>query len=312
MHTPSVPFSANWAGRDAESLLWLASYPRSGNTFTRLLLANYFRTGDQPYDINALADFCPADTSAALWRSYAAAFAAPRTVRETWEARAGFFAHYRKTRDPGLFPGIKTHTGNIRVHGVEGFDVRPNDRALYIVRHPLDVVVSFADYNGKDIGSAIDELRVAGAYVRHDWIGALEVRGSWAEHVANWVLAPPCELLLIHYEALCADTATTLRTILDFLGAPIVEKKVTQAVDASRFETVRAQETANGFREAPGVSASGRFFREGRHLQWLRTLSPDQAYHLADSCGETMRRVGYTHPRDVFFDGRNALGPPAL
>lgn len=284
----------NWPGKDDESLLWLASYPRSGNTFLRILLANYFSAGDGFYDINDLSTFCPADTAAPLWQAYAEAFGAPNGVRETWEARRRCFDHYRKTRDSRLFPGLKTHTGNILAHGVDGFDIRPSDRAIYIVRHPLDVAVSFADYNGKPLDAAIDEMLTPGAYVVDEARpGALEIRGSWTEHVENWLLAPPCGLLLIRYEALCADTPETFRAILAFLGARLSQEKLARAIEAAGFDNLREQEAAKGFREAPPGSTSGRFFRKGTSLQWPKILSHGQAGRLADGCGRLMRRIGY-------------------
>ena len=305
MPIPTLPM--NWPGKDQESLLWLASYPRSGNTFTRLLLANYFVNGDKAHDINKLAGFCPSDTAQLFWDSYAEIFGAPKTMQETWAARLQFFNYLRKAKDPKAFSGIKTHTGNLEISGSKGFDIPPSDRAIYIVRHPLDVAVSLADFDGVDLDRTIKEMCTSGAYVEDNWPGALEVRGSWSEHVASWYLTPPCPVLLVQYEALLAAPDTALRAILNFIGAPIIEDRLASAVGASHFDKVREQEAAKSFREASHKSSSGTFFRQGKSLQWLKALSAEQAYHLADECGPVMQRVGYAHPRDVFFDGRNAF-----
>ena len=301
--------AADWPRRDAESLLWLASYPRSGNTFTRILLANYFLAGEEVYDINALSAFLPSDTHPALWKSFSPSASGPASPRETWQARPRAFQHYRQTRDPKVFPGLKTHSGTMEIFGVRGFDFRPNDRILYVVRHPLDVLLSFADFNGKDLDYSITEMCASGAYSLEGWFGALEARGSWKEHVTSWITAPPCPLLLVQYEALRTDPEKTLRSMLAFLGAPIIAERVTQAVEASRFEKLRQQEVSRSFIEASQTSISGTFFRKGQSLQWLNALRPEQAYRLADGCGEIMQRLGYAHPSDVYFDGRNAFLP---
>jgi hypothetical protein len=307
MHAPDL--SANWPGRDAESLLWLASYPRSGNTFTRILLANYFLAGEEAYDINALSAFLPSDTHPALWKSFSPSASGPVTLRETWQIRPRAFEHYRKTRDPKVFPGLKTHSGNLKISGVEGFALRPNDRIVYVVRHPLDVLLSFADFIGKDLDYSITEMCTSGAYSLEGWYGAIEVRGSWQEHVTSWITSPPCPVLLVQYEALRSDPEKTLRTMLAFLGAPVVPERVTRAVEATRFEKLRQQEEEHSFVEASQTSLSGTFFRKGQSLQWLNALRPEQAYRLADGCGEIMQRLGYAHPSDVYFDGRNAFVP---
>jgi len=82
-------------------------------------------------------------------------------------------------------------------------------------------------------------------------------------------------------------------------------------VEASRFDKLREQEAVRAFNEAPPTLRSGSFFRKGKTLQWLRELTPDQAFRLADECAEVMRLVGYTDPRAVLFDGSNALKLPA-
>jgi hypothetical protein len=168
-------------------------------------------------------------------------------------------------------------------------------------------VISLADFNAQEIGATIDMMTRRGFTLRTDKIGGLDARGSWAEHVTSWTASPPCPLLLVRYEELLSATEITLRAILQFLNAPIIDARINRAVAASRFEKLREQEVARRFVEHPIGTHSGRFFREGKALQWLRKMSPDMAYRMADACEETMVPLGYTHPRDVFFDGRNAL-----
>ena len=297
---------------DAQSLLWLASFPRSGNTFCRILLANYFAAAERPYDINGLNDFIPADTNAALWQTLIDEPPGEDIKRQSWKLRPAFIERYRTLPKSVPVAALKTHTANLGAFGSSGFSFRENDRAIYIVRHPLDILLSYADFNNRSLDSAIDMMTQAGTLIQVDHLGGIEVRGSWNEHVSSWVLTPPCPLLLIRYEELRQSTEEVLMGILKFLGAPVLPDRVRQAVEASRFDKVREQESARSFNEAPGSLQSGHFFRKGTSLQWLRELAPEQAYRLADACADLMRRLGYTHPRDVYYDGRNALQPMAL
>lgn len=296
---------ANWAGRDSGSLLWLASYPRSGNTFTRILLANYFESGAEAYDINRLQKWIPADTSPSLWEDFIAG--QPASMEWAWQSRPHFIDYYRELTKRQTLAGMKTHTANVTTLGSRAFDLRKSDRVIYIVRHPLDVLLSYADFNGRDLDSAIDVLCTSGATVMDDYFGGLEVRGSWMEHVSSWLNTLDCPVLLVRYEELRVNTEQVLRSMLAFLGAPIVPERVNQAVEASRFERVQFQEAMHRFNETPKGTKSGTFFRKGLSFQWLRELTPEQAYRLADGCEPVMSKLGYTHPRDVFFDGRNAL-----
>lgn len=301
--------SAAWPGKDAESLLWLASFPRSGNTFTRILLANYFAAGTNAYDINRLQEFVPADTSAALWKSFTADRPSSATLEWTWNARSDFIGYYRKLPKLHAFSGLKTHTANVKTLGLDAFSFKKTDRIIYIVRHPLDVALSYADYNGRDLDSAIRAMCTSGTWVQYPYPGGTEVRGSWMEHTKSWLKETNCPVLLVRYEELRGNTEQVLKAMLEFLHAPVVPERLKHAVEASRFDRVRAQEAAHSFMEAPDATTSGTFFRKGTSLQWLRELSPEQAYRLADGCEPMMSKLGYTHPRDVFYDGRNAVQP---
>ncbi len=291
-----------------ESLLWLASYPRSGNTFTRILLANYFRGSDDDYDINRLADFIPTDTCGAVWAGFS--IPSPATIESVWRIRPDLLTHYRKTGKASAYFGLKTHSANIKISGSPGFDFRPDDRVIYVVRHPLDVLLSFSDFMGRDRDSIIDLMCASGtAIVIEPDTTTLELRGSWAEHTASWLLRPPCPLFLVRYEELCLKPVATLRNMLAFLGAPIDPERVERAAAAASFDRVRDQEASRDFKERPEGTASGTFFRKGTILQWPAELTALQANRLADGCGEIMQRLGYTHPRDVLPDGSNAIGP---
>lgn len=305
-----LSLTAEWPGQTAESLLWLASYPRSGSTFTRILLANYFLSGNEDYDINKLSNLLPSDTAAELWQHFSGQLTGKDSIEAVWKTRPAFFERYRRMKDHRrAFSCLKTHSANAMAFGSPGFDLRPTDRVIYVVRHPLDVLLSLADFEGVDLDVALNAMCRAGLSIRTPKIGGLEVRGSWLEHVSSWMTSPRCPLFLVRYEELQTSTEQTLRGLLSFLGAPIVEDRVKHAVTASQFDKMRKQENAQGFNERPCTTKSGRFFREGKPLQWLRDLSPSQAYRLADGCEPVMSRLGYTHPREVFFDGRNALRP---
>ena len=308
----NLPLAANWAGKDSESILWLASYPRSGNTFCRILLANYFAASSEPYDLNELHDFIPPDTSAILWHDLAPAAPNGDIREQTWKLRPDFIERYRKLPKQSPLAGLKTHTANLSVFDSTGFTFRNNDRAIYIVRHPLDVLLSYSDFNGRNLDSAIDVMTTSGTCVQDSYVGGFELRGSWSEHVASWLRSPPCPLLLIRYEELCRSTEETLRGMLAFLGAPILPDRVRRAVELSHFDRVREQAALQSFNETPPTTRSGTFFRKGKTLQWLRDLDPEQAYRLADKCMPVMTGLGYTDPREVLFDGRNALGPITL
>lgn len=294
------------------NIYWIASYPRSGNTFTRILMSNYFLSKDIPYPINKLRAFIPSDTSAELWETLLPGLWQDSDDQQKWQGRHPLIAACRGWGQQRPFPAIKTHTANLSMFDQPAFKFLPGDRVIYIVRHPLDLLLSYADYNGRDIDKSIEIITNSGLYLNTGQPGGIELRGSWREHVVSWITCKDCPVLLVRYEDLCENTEVIFRDMLNFLGVRVEEEKLHKAVRFSHFASLQQQEAANGFTERPATALSGRFFREGRSRQWLTTLSPEQACRLADNCGEIMTKLGYTHPRDVYLDGRNAYGPVRL
>ncbi|HMA52151.1 MAG TPA: sulfotransferase domain-containing protein [Magnetospirillaceae bacterium] len=284
------------ASRPRDSIVYIASYPRSGNTFARILLAAYHGISD----LNRLEESIPADTTESLWRGVPNYAAQEISARNNWRYRRQVIEDYRRRASPLPFHGLKTHSANLTAFGAPAFDLRPEDRILYLARHPLDVALSNADYNNQDLDSAIDLMCRPGTCVGGSTLGSVEARGSWPEHVAGWLLTTACPVLLVRYEDLCADTANMLRRILAFIGLPVEEDRIACAVEQSGFSTLQRRERESGFTEAPANTRSGRFFREGRSNQWRTGMSREQIARLSDYCAETMARLGYPDPRQEF------------
>jgi hypothetical protein len=277
----------------SNSILFIPSYPRSGNTFTRILLCTYMAAGNESFDLDRLEEAIPADTSEFLWQGVPDYDAQEVSARNNRRYRRQVIADYRR-RETGIpLRGLKTHTANLTAFGEPAFDFDPDDRIIHLVRNPLDVVLSNADFNDQDIERSIDLMCNSGTCVSTGKLGGIEVRGSWCENVESWLKPEICPTLLVRYEDLRHDTESVLRRMIDFIGLPVEEQRLKQAVEQSQFSRLQQREAESGFAEAPKNTTSGRFFREGRTDQWRTQLSGDQINRLTSHGGEVMQRLGY-------------------
>src|SRR5579859_3826610 len=119
----------------SDSIVFIPSYPRSGNTFARILLAAYGGVEE----LDRLEEALPADTSGFLWHSVPDQEVSARNNRML---RRQVLAEYRQ-RPPSLLPfrGLKTHTANLWAFGAPAFDFLPEDRIIHLVRDPRDVLL---------------------------------------------------------------------------------------------------------------------------------------------------------------------------
>jgi hypothetical protein len=271
----------------------MVSYPRSGNTYLRALVANYLSGLDRPLSLAELTAAYAGEHNEALWRELTGQPAAERSLETEWAARPGYFAQLRASPDrPNLL--IKSHTVNAALAGQPAFTWSADDRIVHVVRHPCDVAVSSADFYGISTEEAVQRLLTPGFLIDGRPGHGYEVMGSWEQHTRSWGGPVGVPVHRLRYRDMVDDPAQALRDLMVFLGAPADERRIQAAVIFSRFEILQIQEEISGFAEASPDASSGRFFRAGRTQQWRENLSRDQAARLFRAHEELIDLLGFT------------------
>jgi aryl sulfotransferase len=277
----------------AAEIYWLASYPKSGNTWLRILLAHYFTGEGETTDLNDLPYHCvPPRAFLDEWTGIKTSTMTAAAVDELRPAAMRIMAAEASGR---LI--LKVHDGWWRT--AQGDPWYPSDitkGVIYVIRNPLDVAVSAAAHWNVDIAKAVSWLAdpdysVMGGFWRLD-LQLPQRIGGWSDHVRSWLDDSGLPLHLVRYEDLKAGTEAAFRGVLRFLGETIDEGKLAAAVAASRFAALAAKEQQQGFRERP-MRSQQPFFRRGEVGSWKSELPPELARALVDRHGETMRRFGY-------------------
>jgi aryl sulfotransferase len=272
--------------RMPQGWVWIASYPKSGNTWMRVLLANLMSSRDEPRNINNLDDPVnivsrPAFENAAMVDTtllHQSELDRIRPAVHDFTARGLRAAQVIKTHDQGV------RADHLAVLGSAG------RVAIYLLRDPRDVAVSYAHHMSLNLDKAIAHM----ASKTH-WLGAGRVLphviGDWGSHVKSWTEQDRIPVFALRYEDLLADTLGGLTKVAAFLGIECDAQALEMAVAHSRFEELRRQEELYDFSERqPGQK---RFFREGRAGQWREVLTPEQVQAIEAAHGEVMRRWGY-------------------
>jgi len=271
--------------------IWVVSYPRSGNTFLRALLANAFSQVDRPLTLPEVSQSTVGEHDEGLWIQLVGKSAAQRTVEEEWRQRHAYF-QARRRAEPLTRRLFKSHTANATAFGREAFDFQPGDRIIHVVRHPCDVAISCADYWGLSLDKAIERMLTEGFVMDGRPRHGSEVLGSWAQHTRMWSRPLPVPIHRVHYQDLVENTVETLSGVLEFLGEECNLRRVRAAAAFAHFDTLKAQEELAGFTEASEVK-SGRFFRVGRPLQWPGVLTSAQVEALSGPCQDLLESLGF-------------------
>ncbi|HWE98289.1 MAG TPA: sulfotransferase domain-containing protein [Caulobacteraceae bacterium] len=275
-----------------QGILWLASYPKSGNTWARVFLHNLFALAEgekREYDINSLNAFTTWDISLTRYRDLLG--------RDPVEADRELVASLRPKVQEAIaaeFDGlaiVKTHHALLLDRGVPTINFDVTAGAVYIVRNPLDVAISFAHHAGVDVDMAIEDMALEGYETAITERSVHEVYSSWSRHVESWTRRPHRAIHVMRYEDMLERPLETFSALARHLLIPASTPQIMTAIDRASFVTLKAQEAAAGFREKPEVSEQ--FFREGRSGQWRDVLSRRQIRRIVKAHGEQMERFGY-------------------
>ena len=267
---------------------WIASYPKSGNTWVRAIVDRIVRPA-RPFDINALGDTAP--SFAKLTQEYVSAQGVALSPSAPGEVRRWWTPVQRQVCEAGRDVFLKTHNVAATFDSGRFPDPACTAAAIYVVRDPRDVALSYAYHYKMAPGMAVMALCTSSAHnIKQEALGMTELLMSWGEHVQGWTSLKGCPLLVLRYEDLLAAPAEGVRAIAGFLDKPLSEQQVDAIVTATAFDQLKGQEQARGFNEA--VRSEG-FFRTGRAEQWRAVEDQSVFAPLLEKNRRVMRRHRY-------------------
>ena len=270
-------------------IIWLASYPKSGNTWLRAFLHNLLLQPEKPADINKLDQFCYGDSQTAWYEHVVGRTSASMSDEDVMRFRPQVHRFFVESRSESVF--VKTHNMLGSALGIPLIPLPLTSAAIYLVRNPLDVCLSLADHAGISVDQAIAMLNDPDARTFSDQANVFEVYGSWSHHVASWTRRENENLLWIRYEDMHRKPKRIFAEIASFLGLDPSRQRLEKAIRFASFKTLRSQEEAHGFRERS--IHSHHFFRVGRSGQWRKALNRRQVEALVAAHGDQMERFGY-------------------
>lgn len=271
------------------SIIWLASYPKSGNTWTRLFLANYLINSERPVPINQAHRFAMGDSMIRTYNAVAGKEINPKDMSLALRLRDKVLGGIVGNNADVNF--VKTHNARVAPEGVMLIPDRFTRAAIYIVRNPLDMVLSYARHYDVSLEDAVFQICHEDNGNAPTDITVAQYLSSWDNHVKTWMAHAPWKRVLVRYEDLLDDPHTHFAKMLELIGVPVDADRLDRAIRFSSFEELSKQEETQGFIERP--EKAERFFRKGEKDQWKTDLDPELADMICDSMGDTMRRYGY-------------------
>ncbi len=248
--------------------IWVASFPKSGSTWMRYILAHLLFAVDE--DKSLVREMVP-------------------NIHD-WEGRLKYDWH-------GAYPA-KTHLAQ------HNLPTRMKTRsAIYVIRNPLDMIDSSIAYMNPQSGEAqqaiIDEFCQTGSI--EPWCNTLGYE-SWENNINSWTAeSRDHPLLILQYEDLLAEPREYIRRVARFVDANVDDDKVERIYEATTFSSMKAREDREIGEGKKGVFTDERLFdkkdfsfmRSGKSGGYRDRFNQRQIDQLISRFGPTMESLGY-------------------
>ena len=275
-----------------KNIVWLASYPKSGNTWFRIFISNLRSNQKEPIDINKI-ETNGIFSSNGIFEKATGISPMYLTDDEADMLRADVFRYYSNYADDLLF--VKIHDAYTRL--TNGEPLIPLDvtfKTIYLIRNPFDVAVSFSFHDSKSIKKGVSRLNTNRTYGKSKSRYRPQIRQkllTWKEHVDSWTKKHETPTLVLRYEDMKQEPLKTFSKAVQFLELDYTEEEIQEALNKSSFKQLQSQEETKGFKESRLKQKA--FFRKEIVGDWRNHLTEAQADMIKEYNRDVLEEFGY-------------------
>ena len=275
-------------------IIWLASYPKSGNTLLRSILATYLYSSDghvkfdHLYKIKqfpAIEDFKKLKID----------------MSNEKEVFANFIEAQKIINEDKKVKFIKTHSSLSKINNCNFTDFKNSLGAIYIVRDPRNVVTSYAHHYSIGVDEAFNQMTDQELFLSKTEIHPEVFISSWRLNYLSWKKAS-IPVLIIKYEDLIKNTKEKLNEVFNFfktLGmnkSLYDEKKLDNVIKSTQFNNMQKLEKEIGFDESVMDKKTNKkipFFNLGPSNDWRNKLDTNLVNKIERAFSKEMEELGY-------------------
>ena len=276
-------------------IFWLASYPKSGNTWIRMFLRSYFLSSNQKFSLNekGMHDFEVLNfPTPELLKNAKIDYSNFHNIAKNWVTLQDII------NLNGKLNFLKTHNGNFNLGNYPFTNTDNTIGGIYIVRDPRDVVLSYANHFGLDNSESTNMLidkenceQYFDEKLKEKYLRSL--MGSWSMNYLSWRHYRGRKIHLMKYEDLVENPKKKFIKMLEYINSIISinidQNRISKAVAETTFQKLQNLEDKEGFIEV----GKGKFFRKGKVGEWKEKLDPKLTKKIEDHFRKEMMELDY-------------------
>ena len=276
--------------------IWLASYPKSGNTLTRSLLASYFFSQDGNFDFGLIKNI-KQFPEAPLFEKFGI------DIKNEKEVIKNYIKVQELINKKNDIQFFKTHSYLFNIDNNPFTNLDNSLGAIYIVRDPRNVLISAAHHNQKSNEETIKDIIDGYVINKNDGTTLKVYSGNWSSNYKSWKSFKAVnKYLLVKYEDLINDKEKTFLQILKFIHKiknvdfTLDKKKFLNIIESTDFKKVQKLEDKKGFQESVIDKNTGKkikFFRLGGQTDWQTSLESALKSKIQNAFEKEMIELDY-------------------
>jgi len=277
-------------------IIWIASYPKSGNTYLRAFLASYFYSKKGKFDFDLLLK---------IHQFPNIKFSKTKSSSEL-EASSKWILNQNDFFNKEKLTFVKTHNCLTPYQGSQFTTKNQTIGGIYIVRDPRNLVTSLTHHYSLNYATALkymlDEEATLLQKSYDEDFSNFTYLGSWSKHYRSWKKTENFRVLFIKYEDLELNKEKVFEKIILFINElnntkqNIDEKKFYNAIKSTSFSNLQNKEKNEGFEESVISKETGEkknFFNLGFKNKWQKILPSDIKEQIEESLKKELEHLGY-------------------
>ena len=279
-------------------IIWLASYPKSGNTYVRAFLSAYYFSKDGQFDFNQISNI----------RQFPDKEFLNQKTESVLEASKQWMPSQRKIIADKKIKFLKTHSclGNYKGNTFTSNETSLG--AIYIIRDPRNVFTSLKNHFSYDDEKALQMILDKKNILMSKGYETFSYIGSWASNYLSWLKYKNFRRLFIKYEDLLENKYETFRDIIVFSNTlmnrseGVDKSKLQKAIETTNFDVLKNKEVKETFNSSDIGFQSWRnnhsenknlFFNLGPENKWEKNLDKKIKEDIEINFYEEMRSLKY-------------------
>ena len=262
------------------NIIWLASYPKSGNTWTRIFL-HTLKTGSPLESLSEIESTNGISSSRNQIDRYLGADSMDLSFGDIRKLKQQIFIKWsNKIQEPAI---VKTHEKPF-AFGQKIIPHEATKKVILIVRNPFDMIASYANHMGTSLNKSVraicSDVNMLAASRKKGLDQVEQHIGSWSSYINEWQNTFGQNVFLIKYEELKKAPFNTFKNLVKFLNWKHSDDEIQTAIKNSDFQKIKVLENDAGFGEKS--SKSQLFFRTGKSGGWRTELTKEMTETLID------------------------------